>query len=255
MKKSVLIKNAVFCLILLVLTNCVAQSSARFFFVKSVKAEEKTQYLRVIASDVPFYAYKADDSPLFYLPYTYYVRVIENGERLTHVEFGNDGYTIDGYVPNDKLYYDGLQVNNPFPYTEVFTAQTATLYKDAALTVPVQYLFEARQLYLYGGYVSTQNQPVYYVCYNNKLGYVKEDDITPFVIPNHPNELTFLTPESGGESEPQAPETAAENSDLTLRVAIIAVLALAGFFALFAAVGKKSKVSAAASYYDENDYE
>ncbi len=254
MKKSVFIKNAVFCLIIIALTNCAFPAPFRTRF-PIVQAEEKPQYLRVITDDAPFYAYKTDQTPLFYLPYTYYVRAIENGETFTRVEFGNDGFTIDGYVPSDKLYYDGLIVDNPFPQTDVFTAKTATLYKDAALTASVQYLFEGRKLYLYGGLTSPTDQPVYYVCYNNKLGYVKEEDITPFVISNHPNELTFLTQESGGETEPEPQETTTENSTLTLRIAIIAVLALAGFFALFFSATKKSKTSVAAGYYDENDYE
>ena len=251
MKKPYIIKFVAF---LFVILTFVATKPLLISQFHAVKAEDKGAYLRVITTDTPFYAEKAATSPLFYLPYTYYVRAIENGDYFTRVEYGNDGFTIDGYVPSDKLYFDGLAVDNPFPQTEVFTAKTATLYKDAALQIAVQYIFEARKLYLYGGFLSPQNEPVYYVCYNNKLGYVKEEDITPFVISNHPNELTFLTQDSG-ETEPEPQEKATENSTLTLRVAIIAILALAGFFALFFSIGKKSKTSAAAGYYDENDYE
>ena len=170
------------------------------------------------------------------------------------MEFGGDGYTLDGFVPSDKLFYDEQKVDAPFPETEIFTVKTAVLYKDAALTTPVQYLFEGRKLYLYGGFLSPQNQPIYYISYNDKLGYIKEEDITPFVIPDHPNELTFLNTDGGETQEAERAATQESDYGLTLRVAIIAVLALAGFFALFFTAGKKSKATAA-GYYDENDYE
>ena len=253
MKNCFLIKKAALCRIvsaLLTFTILAVPCSARF----SANAEEAPRYLRVIAEDVPFYAFSTDETPLFYLPYTYYVRLIENGERFTRVEFGGDGYTLDGFVPSDKLFYDGQEVDSPFPETEIFTVKTAVLYKDAALTTPVQYLFEGRKLYLYGGFLSPQNQPIYYISYNDKLGYIKEEDITPFVIPDHPNELTFLNTDGGETQEAERAATQESDYGLTLRVAIIAVLALAGFFALFFTAGKKSKATAA-GYYDENDYE
>ena len=81
----------------------------------------------------------------------------------------------------------------------------------------------------------------------------------PFAVPNHPNELTFLVP-----AEPEVEPTIAEEetddvqkteSVLNIRVAIIAVLGLAGVIALIVALGKKPKAAPAASYYDENDFE
>ena len=222
-----------------------------------VYATESGEYLRVITDDTPFYKDKSADTPLFYLPYTYYVRVLSRGELFSHVEYGSFGAAIDGYVPTDKLFYDGLSVENPFPNATTLTAGTAVLYKDAALTESVQFVFENRELYLYGAYSSPQGKPLYYVGYNGKLGYVKEEDLVPFTIANHPNELTFLTPEV--EPEPAAAETTPEEKEkdsvLNLRIAILAVLGLAGVIALILAVNKKPKAAPAASYYDENDYE
>ena len=211
---------------------------------KRVSAETNG-YLRVITDDTPFYADKTADAPLFYLPYTYYVRVMERGDFYTHVEYAVKGASIDGYVPTNKLFSDGLTVTNPFPSLNV--------------TTPLQYVFEGRSLYYYGKYLSAQGKTLYYVGYNDRLGYVKEEDLVPFTLTNHPNELTFLTPEEP-EAAPETAETptqepAETQSVFNIRIAIIAVLGLAGFIALIVALGKKPKAAPAASYYDENDYE
>ena len=224
-----------------------------------VSADDSNGYLRVITEDTPFYSDKNADAPLFYLPYTYYVKVLERGDFYTHVEYAVKGSSIDGYVPTNKLFEDGLAVSKPYPSIIVTTSETAVLYRDYALTSSIQYVFEGRNLYYYGKFQSLQGKTVYYVSYNDRLGYVKEEDLMPFAVPNHPNELTFIVPE-----EPEVEPTIAEEetddvqkteSVLNIRVAIIAVLGLAGVIALIVALGKKPKAAPAASYYDENDFE
>ena len=227
-----------------------------------VSAEEPIGYLRVITEDTPFYADKNADTPLFYLPYTYYVKIIERGEYYTHVEYAIKGVSIDGFVPTNKLFEDGLPVTKPFPAITLTTSDTAVLYKDYSLSVSLQYVFEGRNLYYYGAMQSPQGKTLYYVGYNDRLGYVKEEDLMPFAVPNHPNELTFL---KADDPEPEtAPavatdtskqETAETDSNFNIRIAIIAILGLAGIIALVVALGKRPKTAPAASYYDENDYE
>lgn len=222
----------------------------------NVYADEGGEYLRIITDDTPFYADKSAETPLFYLPYTYYVRILSRGELFSHVEYGSGGAAIDGFVPTDKLFYDGLSVENPFPDVKTLTANTAVLYKTAALSDTVQFVFEGRELYLYGKYSSPQGKILYYVGYNDKLGYVKEEDVLPFTIANHPNELTFLPPEPTPAPEPeQTEDETKKDSVFNLRIAIFVILGLAGVIALILALNKKPKPSPAASYYDENDYE
>ena len=248
----------------IVLAFCTAYlfAQATVYPLQTVNAIETIEYLRVIDEDTPFYADKTSDNPLFYLPYTYYVRVLERGDFYTHVEYAVKGYSMDGYVPTNKLFYDGLTVTEPFPSVTVTTAGTTVLYKDDALSSSLQYIFEGRAMYYYGKYFSPQGKTLYYVGYNNRLGYVKEEDLMPFTINYHPNELTFLKSEepepdtSATDNGTKTAEQPAENDAVfNLRIAIIVVLGLAGFIALAVALGKKPKTSPAASYYDENDYE
>ena len=212
------------------------------------------KYLRVITQDTPFYENPTDENPIFNLPYTYYVKALERTGDYIHVECYGQGGTagLDGYVPESALFDDGLTVVNPFVVLEITTASTAVLYQDSQLTQPLQYLFADRELKYYGA-ISNGEQNVYYVSYNNRLGYVKESDVFPFSIPNHPNELTFLIPETPPiTEEPSPPE---EYDFFSLRIVIIACLVFAGIMALVLVVDKKSHKAVATSYYDDNDYE
>jgi hypothetical protein len=135
---------------------------------------------------------------------------------------------------------------------EITTANTAILYADSALTEPLQYLFADRELKYYGS-IKVGEQNVYYVSYNNRLGYVRESDVFPFSIANHPNELTFIIPEEPPIVE--QPQITEEQDFFTLKMVIIACLIFAGITALVVALNKKPNKSVAVGYYDDNDYE
>ena len=227
------------------------------FSLHTHNAHASSLYLRVITEDTPFYKNITDQAPLFYLPYTYYVKVIGSNNGFYHVEcYGNGTSTaLDGYVPESFLFNDGLAVTYPYVSLNITTVNTTILYADSELKNNLQYVFQDRTLQYYGSLL-TDNGTIYYVGYNNRLGYVKESDVFPFSIPNHPNELTFIQPEI-----PETPETPTENSPQSsatpfdLRFAIIACLIFAGLVALFIAFTKGTPTKTAVSYYDENDYE
>lgn len=217
-------------------------------------------YLRVITEDTPFYAEENESSLLFYLPYTYYVKVLGYGSAYTHVEiYGNAFAAIDGFVPNGALFSDGLEVKNPYPEITLTTAHTCVLYADAALKNNVQYVFSARNMDYYGSLTVSGSETLYFVGYNGKLGYVKESDVLPFSVAAHPNELTFLKPDPSEEpNDNEKPADTGEQtaSDETVKWIIIGCLGAAGVVALLTAFSKKRpEKKAAAGYYDENDFE
>ena len=226
------------------------------FCLPLADARAQNTYLRVITEDTPFYKSISDDNPLFYLPYTYYVKVLEQNSDFTHVEvYGEGGIAaIDGYVPTHYLYEHNLKVDNPFVVLTLTTTDTAILYSDPNATNHLQYLFANRQLSFYGTMPSI-NGNLYFVGYNGRLGYVKESSVFPFSIPNHPNELTFLIPEEPAERPPSNNEIYQSGDYLGLKIAIIGCLVFAGIIALFVALKVKPQKSVAVSFYDENDYE
>ena len=63
-----------------------------------------TEYRRVIDDETGFYSSVMDANPLFYLPYTYYVKVLGEAGEFTHVEIHGEGgrAALDGYVYADQ---------------------------------------------------------------------------------------------------------------------------------------------------------
>ena len=216
-----------------------------------------TPYLRVITADTPFYKNQGDELPLFYLPYTYYVKVLDDSGEMLRVEcFGEDFAAIDGYVPKNLLYEDGQSVSSPYPSITIRTSTDAVLYQDSGLSVAVLYVFPERDMRYYGTY-SGANGNLYYVSYNGRLGYVQEEDVYPFTISNHPNELTFIEQEEI-EKAPSDEKEKSENSTedfFSLKIIIIVCLLFAGLVALFVALKGNKKATATGGYYDENEYE
>ena len=213
----------------------------------------QSEYRRVINDNTPFYKSTLDEKPLFYLPYTYYVKVISQNDNFCHVEInGENGRTaIDGFVPTEQLLYDGQEVLSPYLNLYITTVDTTILYADTSLSSPIQYIFSERSLFYFGEQQSI-NGKLFYVAYNDKLGYVKESDIFPFVINNHPNDLTFITkPETNNN------QTATQSNGIfsNLKTVIIVCLLLAGLIALFIATSNKNNVAKRTNYYEENDYE
>ncbi len=217
------------------------------------KAYAISEYLRVIEKDVPFYSDAYGRNFVLCLPYTYYVKYLDDVGSLTHVEILTTGGAIDGYVDKSALYEDGLYVATPYVNVSLVTANVCMLYSDAELTVPLQYVFADREATYYGYVKTPVGTKAYCVGYGDKLGYIKESDVIPFSIADHPNELTFITPTE--TPEPPVDDTAPNDNpdDLSLKLIIVLCLVLAGVIGLFVAFKKKTVKKT--SFYDENDFE
>lgn len=220
--------------------------------IKPAKAySSKTEYLRVINKKTPFFKSVLDSEPLFYLPYTYYVKVLGQENEYTHVEIqGKSSVAIDGYVNSQDLFCDGLEVSAPYLNLNIITTSTTVLYLDPTLSTPLQYVFAERELCYYGEYTQEQGR-VFFVGYNDRLGYIKENAVLPFTIPNHPNALTFLTPETPNE------ESFSNDREgiFSIKAVIFACLLFAGIIALIFALTNKRQTKSSFNYFEENDYE
>lgn len=229
------------------------------------KADAGDFYMRVTTETTPFYADKNRSQLLFYLPYTYYVKILSKDDVMARVEvYGGETAAIDGYVPTETLFSDGLEVKNPFVNLELTTAKTTVLYADSALTDVLQYVFPSRGLRYYGSLPAVDGSNLFFVSYNGKLGYVKESDVIPFVIENHPNELSFIIkepevpatePEKTPADTPDANDGDEQKSSDNLKIIIIACLIFAGIIALLVSIKSKPVRKKQSDYYDENYFE
>ena len=222
--------------------------------LNSVSATTNT-YLRVINENTPFCLDEQATTPIFYLPYTYYVKVLRATTYSLHIECYGKGTTkIDGYVPLNTLYEDGLSTVSPYLDLEITTCASTPLYSDYEQTNRVMFIFSNRTLNYYGKIENSANKIMYFVGYGNQLGYVSEDALFPFSVPIHPNELTFL--EKDEPTIEETPNTLPPSEDFfSLKIVIIVLLVFAGVIALFVAFTNKNRKNITTVYYDENDDE
>ena len=207
-----------------------------------------SEYLRIVNDETPIFADAEMKEFLFYLPYTYYVKLIsaENGVALVECS-GENLPAVEGYVLYSDLLSDGKTVLAPYVNLKIKTCKSAALYVEPTLKTESRYIFAERELCYYG-HVKTESGFAYFVGYGGNVGYVKEDCLYPFTVQNHPN------PMSDTESDTANPTTKTTNKggiSLTVRIIIIASLIAAGIIAAFAF--RKPRENDA-SYYDENDF-
>lgn len=218
----------------------------------SSKAEQSV-YMRVVDNKTPFFLTTTDSIPLFYLPCSYFVKIIGQTENFYHVEcFGVGTPAIDGLVPKSKLVEIDYQVENPYMQATITTISSCMLYSDCSAKQSLYHIFADRTLNLYGTLFIEGEENLYLVCYNDKLGYVKESCIKPFVMPTHPIPL----PQEQKPQNTQTTEIKSPSNNVDgLKTAIIICLALAGVIALCLAVKRKNKPShASATTFVDDDF-
>ncbi len=237
---------------LLLFFCCLAVITASALTPFSVNAD--TKYLRVIDKSTPLFLNENMDDVVCYLPYTYYVALLNELDDCYHVEvFSKNAPSIDGFVKKEQLFYDGLSVNSPCPDVTLSTIEHAPLYADASFSVTQTFIFADRNLSFYGFIKDEQGAFTYLVSYGNKIGYIKEEYVCPFTIENHQNPLTFIKQEDKVTVTDSNAETPNDNA-FVFRILVIVCLILAGIIALSLTI-KPKKRKDKNHYYDENEYE
>ena len=220
-------------------------------FVIQVHAITPLEYKRVTSDNTPFFTDANGTQLLFYLPNTYYVKILGEKDGLTHVECFGSGVApaLDGYVPSEFLEENPLFSGEPYLNLNITSSSACVLYADATLTKNLQYIFSGREMFYYGTYTREQGENLFLVYYNGKLGYVKESCVVPFTVLPHPDPIQ--APEQPLEQSPTVENATPFD---TIRTAIIVCLVLAGIIAFLLILKRKNKPVAVATYYDDNDY-
>ncbi|PWM70537.1 MAG: hypothetical protein DBX59_10665 [Bacillota bacterium] len=221
-----------------------------------IKTDALSAYGRAIERDVGFYKDPQAKELLFYLPYTYYVKIDEKSETISRAELFSGGYStpaIDGYVYTADLYYEADAPVSPFFEKTLTTAAPAGLYADCEGKQLLRHIFENRTLKFYGCAYDADGNAVYFVDYNNELGYVKEECVFPFEIAPHPTPLP-VTEEPEPTPPPEEPTAPEEGLGLKIAVIVSLVLAVAVILVFSVRPAKKKEEFYEESAYNDNEY-
>ena len=201
----------------------------------AASADEEKPYAVAATEDVWFYSAENEETRLFLIPCTYYVRVLDEGEVYSTVEYLTDDAPYKkllGYCRTEQLFAVDFVPARPYLRKQVtltYTLPDAGGLGDDALS-------KVERTFVYYGERTEGGQLYYYVFDGETFGYVPADEHIAYE--RNDDYLAALA----GESEPQpAPEEEDGSSVNAVQIAVICILcAVAVAVAVLVLRGRKS---------------
>ena len=201
-------------------------------------AEEQTEERYAVAAreDVWFYAAENEESGLFLIPYTYYVRVLREGTLFTAVRYLDDAApyrSVTGFCKTEMLTFVDFVPARPYLRREITV--TYTVEGDNPMGNGAFNKLEKRFVYYGTSYAGTAR--CFYVYADGMFGYVPaSQDIL------YEKNTDYLKQVSGETEEPPAASPAVSPSPVQIVAICAAVLAVLAIAVLILR-GKKPRVS------------
>ena len=200
--KLFLILNLIFFALISPPTSSLSRYSPTFTKFNVAFASE-TKWARVLDENTPFYSDSACTMVKFYLPYTYFVKVINIGDDVTRVIYMDGQSTLpqrEGYIKTCDLHiFDGIPTN-PYPQVGIKITADEILFADSNKKYPKTVLTQGEEATYYGE-LTVDNEKFCYVYCNGYIGYVRKSAFAPFELPLHEIPIKTATPEDSLTSE------------------------------------------------------
>ncbi len=216
-----------------------------FFPTKTAKAQETyLGYSRVLTNDTGFYSDSAGKNLKFYLPYGYFVKILEMGHTYTKVSYQNETSHfpyLTGYIKTlDLISYENTPVT-PYPLISLTVLSDDVLFSDSNLQSSKVGVY-ANTLAIYYGELSTDKEDVVYVYCEGYLGYMRKSCFAPFSVPTHPEPIPSekqedITSQIKGQN---TKSNQVENLQILI-VASVSVIVVSFVYLIFRPSGKRVK--------------
>ncbi len=230
--KYFLLFFAIFCALISPPTSRLSRYSPTFT-KSNVAFASDGEWARVLNDNTPFYSDSACKMIKFYLPYTYFVKVINIGDDVTRVIYMDGQSTLpqrEGYIKTCDLHiFDGIPTN-PYPQVGIKITADEILFADSNKKYPKTVLTNGDEA-IYYGELTIDNEKFCYVYCNGYIGYVRKNAFAPFEVPLHEIPIKTATPEDSLTSEVIQEESdvnvqSVTAMDSTMRIVIIIAVAV-----------------------------
>lgn len=196
----------------------------------AVSAEEGERYAVAAQQGVWFYSAENEESGLFQIPYTYYVRVIREGTLFTAVQYLDNAApyrAVTGFCKTDDLTFVDFIPARPFLHLEI-----TVVYNIAGETLMGGGAFDKlEKTFVYYGTSYSGTARFFYVMADGVFDYVPATQEIVYEL-----NTDYLAP-SSAETEPPAPSA---SSPSALQVTVICAVGLAlAAIAVFVLRGKR----------------
>ena len=179
---------------------------------------ESLRYAVAADSNVWFYAAESESERLFLVPETYYVRVLNEGEIFTAVEYlVNDApyKKVMGYCRTEALTFVDFIPARPFLRKQI----TVTYTLPGPGTLGGEFS-GVEKTFVYYGMRYDAGGLYFYVLADGKFGYIPAEE--PIEFERNDDWLSVPTPPTSGESEAPMPD----DSPSVLQIVAICAVAL-----------------------------
>ena len=179
-------------------------------------------YSRVLTVDTGFYSDAGGNYLKFYLPYGYFVKIIEVGSTYTKVGYMFDNTQfpmLTGYIKTVDLIPRYDTPLSPYPLLNLTVISDDVLFADSSLTISKIGVY-SNSLAVYYGEISNGDTPLVYVYCNGYLGYMRKSCFAPFSVPAHPEPIVQNS--STEQTSSTIQEKTNTNSTDNLQILIVA---------------------------------
>ena len=192
----------------------------------SAKAEQSSSYACILSENVYLYSRENENSGLFILPYTYYVKVLSPGIEYCYVQYQTDSppfKAIYGYCKSNEITFVDYVPTRPFLYYTIEATYRLDGYSELLSSDPV---FSTVTLtYAYYGNYTVGSSAYCYVSLDGKTGYLpKTQEISYDLNPDYAQHTASL-PAEQPPSEPQREESSVPVGQVVL-LSVMGLLAV-----------------------------
>lgn len=198
---------------------------------------ELPRYGRILTEDAGFYSDKGDDFK-FYIPYSYYVKILSVGELYSKVSYGyedNKYPIINGYVYTENLHISDYVPTSPFAVITLTVISDGVLFGNIDLTEQKVGVCSGKQVFYYGDAYATNGEDLCYVCYDGYLGYMRLSCFSSFTIKLNPDPIDYPEIESSTYSNQTAEKSSFFKNDKIqlMIIACISIVSVSVVYLLF----------------------
>ncbi len=184
-------------------------------------AVENRVYSRALTYTTGFYSDMNGAYLKFYVPYGYYVKVLERGDDYSKVSYMPENASFPiliGYVKTVDLIISDTP-SSPYPLLYVSVVSDEVLFSDSSLAFSKAAVYSGSLALYYGELLSPTDEELVYVYCNGYLGYMRKNAFAPFNVPDNPEPLPSSPQQSYSEKK--------NSSSSSLQILIVALISVA----------------------------
>lgn len=194
-----------------------------------VKANaESPRYGRILTESVGLYSDRGEDMK-FFIPYSYYVKILSIGEIYTKVSYGYEDSKcpiLTGYIRNVDLNLIDYIPTSPYAVITLTVISDGVLFNDSDLSFQKIGVCSGSQVYYYGSAYSQDGEDLCYVCYDGYLGYMRTSCFSPFSVKLNPDPIESPDDEESQSANEPARKTPSFFRSDTMQIMIIACISI-----------------------------